>query len=102
MIGHLFEKDGGHGVLKNGVIKDGMLTADFIYMIEGNVQSEEVYFKMDGDKLTKMRTELVEKKGKLVAKDLKKLKPEIVLTTVDCSKSDKTIAGIKAYEDKLK
>ncbi len=96
-----YEKDGGHGILKNGVIENGMLTADYIYMIEGSVQAEEVYFKMDGDKLIQMSGELVDKKGKLVAKDKTKLKADVVMTKVDCAVLKETIDGIKSYENKL-
>ena len=96
-----YQKDGGHGILTNGVIEKGMLTADFIYMIEGNVQAEEVYFKMEGDKLIQMNGELVDKKGKMVAKDKTKLKADIVMTKVDCSVLKVTIDGIKSFEKKL-
>ena len=96
-----YQKDGGHGVLRNGVIEKGMLTADWVYMIEGSVQVEEVYMKMDGDKLTKMRGELVDKKGKMVAKDKTKLKAEYTLAKVDCAKIKATIDGIKSMEKNL-
>ena len=96
-----YQKDGGHGVLRNGVIEKGLLTADWVYMIEGNVQVEEVYLKMEGDKLTKMRGELVDKKGKMVAKDKTKLKAEYTLAKVDCGKIKATIDGIKAMEKNL-
>jgi uncharacterized lipoprotein NlpE involved in copper resistance len=97
-----YEKDGAHGVLKNGVIEKDLLTADYVYMIEGSVQSEEVYFKMEGNKLTKLEGELVEKKGKLVAKDKTKLKAVDVMTKVDCGKLKETIDNIKAIEKELK
>ncbi len=96
-----FQKDGGHGILKNGVLKDGIMTADFIYMIEGNVQAEEVYFKMEDAKITQMQGELIEQKGKLVAKDKTKLKAGIVMARVDCAKLKTTIDGIKGIEKQL-
>lgn len=96
-----FEKDGAHGILKNGVIENDMLTADYVYMIEGSVQAEEVYFKMEGDKLIQMRGELVDKKGKLVAKDKTKLKPDIVMTKVDCAVLKESIDAIKSFEKEL-
>ena len=96
------EKDGGHGVLKNGKMVGNMLTADWVYMIEGSVQTEEVYLKVESDKVTKMRTELVEKGGKLVAKDKSKLAVEDVLKKVECSKLDGIVKNIKAFEKKLK
>ena len=97
-----YEKDGGHGVLKNMRNEKDLLVADFIYMIEGSIQSEEVYFKVENDKLTKMETELVDKGGKLVAKDRSKLKKDIVLLKVDCSVLDGTIKAIKEIESQLK
>jgi hypothetical protein len=97
-----YQKDGGHGKLTNMRDDRGMLIADFVYMIEGSVQTEEVYFILAGDNLTKMRTELVEKGKKLVAKEPKKLSPDVVLKKVDCAKLDGVIKGIKGIEDKLK
>ncbi len=97
-----YQKDGGHGKLTNMRDDRGMLVADFVYMIEGNVQTEEVYFMVAGDKITKMRTELVEKGNKLVAKEPKKLSVDVVLTKVDCAKVDGIVKGIKALESKLK
>ena len=95
------EKDGGHGILKNGVIEKGMLTADWIYMIEGNVEVEEVYFKMEGNKLTKMQAPLEDKKGKMVAKDKTKLKAKEVFAKVDCAKTKEVVDGIKSFEKNL-
>jgi hypothetical protein len=97
-----YQKDGGHGKLTNMRDDRGMLVADFVYMIEGSVQTEEVYFVLAGDKLTKMRTELVEKGKKLVAKEPKKLSPDVILKKVDCVQLDGVIKGIKGIEDKLK
>jgi hypothetical protein len=97
-----YQKDGGHGKLTNMRDDRGMLVADFVYMIEGTVQTEEVYFILAGDKLTKMRTELVEKGNKLVAKEPKKLSPDVVLTKVDCAQMEGVIKNIKAIENKLK
>lgn len=96
-----YEKDGAHGILKNGIIENGFLTADYIYMIEGNVQSEEVYFKIDSDKLTKMSGELVEKDGKLVAKDKNKMQQEIVMPKVECTNLQGIIEDIKSFEKDL-
>jgi hypothetical protein len=97
-----FQKDGGHGVLKNGKIENGMLVADWTYMIEGSVQTEVVYIKIEGNKITKMRGELIEKDNKLVAKDPTKLKPKITLAKVDCAKIEETIKNIQQMEAQLK
>jgi hypothetical protein len=95
------QKDGAHGILTNGKLENGLWIADFVYMIEGNVQVEEVYFKRENDKLTQLTGELVEKGNKMVAKNLKKLKPTKVLKKVDCSKLDKVIKNIDAMKSQL-
>jgi hypothetical protein len=95
------EKDGGHGILRNAkMIGKDTLTAEFLFMIEGNTQIEEVYFVLAADKLTELRSELTEVKGskpvKLVVKDKKKLKPNNVLPKVDCAKVADTVKGIQS------
>lgn len=54
-------------------------------MIEGNVQTEEVMFKLDGFKLSKLEGELVEKDDKLVLKSPQTATASDVLVKVDCS-----------------
>ncbi len=95
------EKDGGHGILRNAkMIGKDTLTAEFLFMIEGNTQIEEVYFVLSADKLTELSGELTEVKGskpvKLVVKDKKKLKPNNILPKVDCSKLDAVVKGIQS------
>lgn len=51
------EKDSARGTL-TGTIKNGIITAIYDYMIEGNNQKEEVVFKMEVN-------QLLVKKGKL-------------------------------------
>ncbi len=98
-----YEKDGGHGILKNGKMEGNMLTADWTYMIEGTVQTEEIYLKVEADKITTMSGELVEdKSGKLVAKNKAELKADEVLSKVDCSTLASTIEYIKSIETQLK
>lgn len=98
-----FEKDGGHGILKNGKMEGNMLTADWTYMIEGSVQTEEIYLKIEADKVTKMFSELVEdKSGKLVAKNKAQLKADEVMVKVDCNVLASTIESIKGFEAQLK
>jgi hypothetical protein len=79
------QKDGGHGTLKGKKTGD-QITAIFNYMIEGSIQSEEVMFKIAGDKLLKANNELVDKKGVLVIKDKTKLKWDESFSTTDCPK----------------
>lgn len=95
------QKDGAHGILTNGRLENGLLVADFVYMIEGNVQVEEVYFKRENDKLTQMTGPLVEKGNKMVAKNKKSLKPTKVLKKVDCSKLNNVIKNIDAIKKQL-
>lgn len=96
-----YQKDGAHGILTNGKLENGLWIADYVYMIEGNVQVEEVYFKMGNDNLTQMTGPLVEKNKKMVAKNLKKLKPTTVLKKVDCSKLNNVIKNIDAIKKQL-
>jgi hypothetical protein len=79
------QKDGGHGTLKGKKTGD-QITAIFNYMIEGSIQSEEVMFKIAGDKLLKANNELVDKKGVLVIKDKTKMKWDESFSTTDCTK----------------
>jgi hypothetical protein len=88
------EKDGGHGVLK-GTVKDGIVNADFTYMIEGSIQKEAKMYKIEGDALYEGEGELVEKGDKLVIKNPAKVKWANKLLPVDCSKVAHTIAAIK-------
>ncbi len=85
---HPYQKDGAHGTLK-GSKKGDVITADYIYMIEGSNQIEEVVFKLDSDKLNKLEGELVEKGNKLVIKDPTKAKYTEVYPKADCSKMPK-------------
>ena len=96
-----YEKDGGHGIL-SGVKSGDMIIADWTYMIEGNVQAEQIVLKLNGDKLTKMQGELVEKGTKLVMKDPSKAKAGEVLTRVDCKLLDGVVANVKQIEKVLK
>ena len=78
------EKDGARGMFKGKKTGDE-ITADFIYMIEGSIQSEEIIFKIAGDKLLKGEGELQEKGEKLVIKDKTKLSWKETFNIVDCA-----------------
>ncbi len=82
---HPYEKDGAHGTLK-GVKKGDVITADYAYMMEGSNQMEEVVFKLESNKLSKLEGELVEKGEKMVLKDPTKAKSSEVYKKVDCSR----------------
>ena len=88
------QKDGGHGILINGVKKGDMITADWRYFIEGSDQTEEVILKLEADKVTKMTGELVEKGTKMVLKNPAKAKAGDVLKKVDCAKIAATVKMI--------
>jgi hypothetical protein len=88
------QKDGGRGTLKGKKTGD-QITAIFNYMIEGSIQSEEVMFKIAGDKLLKANNELVDKKGVLVIKDKTKLKWDESFSTTDCAKIKASIDHAK-------
>lgn len=80
-----FEKDGAHGILQNGVKKGDIITVDWQMMIEGNIQTEEVMFKLEGIKLSKLEGEMVEKEDKLVIKSPQTAIAADILIKVDCS-----------------
>jgi hypothetical protein len=85
------EKDSAHGMFK-GMKSGDQITAEFVYMIEGSIQTEEVVFKMAGDKLLKGNGELEEKSGKLVIKDKSKLTWEESFSPTDCANIQAPIA----------
>ena len=91
-----FEKDGGHGILKNGVKKGDMITVDWQMMIEGSVQTEELLFKLEDDKLSQLEGELIEKGDKIVIKSPETAKVRDVLMKVDCIKIAKGIENAKS------
>ena len=90
------EKDGGHGILKNGVKKGDMITVDWKMMIEGSIQTEELVFKLAADKLSKMEGELTEKGDKLVMKSPQTAKVGEVMTKVSCSQIAHGIENAKS------
>ncbi|MDZ4683150.1 MAG: hypothetical protein SH848_12505 [Saprospiraceae bacterium] len=78
------EKDGAHGTFKG--TKDGnVITATWNYTVEGSNQTEEVMFKIEGDKAMKASGELMEDKdGKLKMKDPASATWEETFTKVEC------------------
>jgi hypothetical protein len=90
-----FEKDGGRGSLK-GTKTGDVITAIFQYMIEGSIQSEEVMFKLEGDKLMQASAPLDDVKGVSVIKDKTKIDwTKEVFATVDCAKVKTSIDNAK-------
>ena len=80
-----FEKDGAHGILLNGVKKGDIITADWQMMIEGNVQIEEVMFRLEDVNLSKLEGELAENGDKLVVKSPQTATVSDILVKVDCT-----------------
>ena len=78
------EKDSGRGSLV-GTIKGNQINAQYTYLIEGAVQTEEVIFKLEGNILTQGLGELVDKAdGVLGIKDPTKLTWQDPMKKVDC------------------
>lgn len=78
-----YEKDAAVGTL-TGVKKDNIIHAEWVYIIEGNKQSEEVEFKLEGDKAFQRLGEFEDKNGKLVLKPSDKILYSDPMTKVDC------------------
>ncbi|MEZ5454141.1 MAG: hypothetical protein R3E93_15180 [Thiothrix sp.] len=87
-----FEKDGAHGVL-NGEINDGLIKASHTYMIEGSIQMEETYFKLEGDQLLQGTGDLVNDNGILVVKDPTSLQFTAPMDETDCSNLQQSISN---------
>ncbi|HOY15965.1 MAG TPA: hypothetical protein PLC89_01675 [Haliscomenobacter sp.] len=85
------QKDGARGMFKGQKVGDE-ITAVFDYMIEGSIQSEEVVFKMEGDKLLQGRGEMDDNNGQLTFKDKSKLDWEETFSLTDCANIKESIA----------
>ncbi|HMI06210.1 MAG TPA: hypothetical protein VK528_01590 [Flavobacterium sp.] len=84
---HFFEKDKNDGTLK-GEIKGDTLFADYTFMSEGKQSIREVAFLKQGDSYLEGYGESVEKDGKMMFKDTKKLKfdSKTILSKAECHK----------------
>jgi hypothetical protein len=91
-------KDGAYGVLNGTNFFSDTLIAEHTYMQEGSVASEEIILMKKGDNLIQLVGELMDKGGKMVIKDRRKLKAGNTLTKVDCAKVEKDFESIKAME----
>jgi hypothetical protein len=89
-----FERDGAHGYFQ-GKVADGLITADFTYMIEGSIQAEEIMFKMEGDRLLQGRGELEDKNGRLIIKDKSTVEWTMAFQKTDCAEIGQTIQNAK-------
>lgn len=79
------EQDGAHGTLK-GTATGNLIVADYNYTIEGSEQIEVMEFKLENDKISRKRGELIEKDGKLMLKDPENTPYTEIFTKIDCSK----------------
>lgn len=102
-----YEKDGARGSLK-GTKTGDIITAMFDYMIEGNIQAEEVMFKLADGKLMKANNELEQKAGVpeekaivLVIKDKTNIKWDEVFTNADCATLQGSIERAKMSTDEI-
>jgi hypothetical protein len=96
-----FEKDGGRGSLK-GTKTGDVITAIFEYMVEGSIQSEEVMFKLEGDKLMQASAPLKDVKGVSIIKDKTKIDwTKEVFATVDCAKVKSSIDNAKEVTEMI-
>lgn len=78
------DKDGAHGTFK-GKKEGDIITATWNYTIEGSEQTEQVMFKIEGDKATRASGELTEgKDGSLHMKDPAHAKWEETFSRVRC------------------
>jgi hypothetical protein len=93
-----WQKDGGRGAFKGKKLGD-IVTAVFTFMIEGSTQSEEILFKIDGDKILKGSGAMEDKKGVLTITDKTKIKWDETFLTVDCAKVKEPIKNAKEVAD---
>lgn len=78
------DKDGAHGTF-TGTKEGNLITVTWSFTIEGSEQTEEVLFKIEGDKAFRGYGELMEgEAGTLVLKDPAKVNWEETFTRVQC------------------
>jgi hypothetical protein len=87
-----YQKDGARGSL-TGLIDSNVVTADFLYMIEGSIQIEEIMLQMQPDYLMKANNPIEEVKNRLVIKDKTKLKWEEKFMKTACTVVEKQITA---------
>ena len=92
------QKDAGLGSFKGKSVGNDTYKVIYTYMMEGSVQSEEMVFKKEGDKLLKGEGELIDPKndGNLTFKDITKLTFKEAFTPTDCAKIAPSISRAKA------
>ena len=98
------QKDAGLGSFKGKSIGNDSYKVIYTYMMEGSVQSEEMVFKKEGDKLIKGEGELIDPKndGNMTLKDITKLTFKEAFTPTDCAKIAPSISRAKVMAAKIK
>jgi hypothetical protein len=89
-----YEKDGGHGSIK-GKMNGDIITGQNEFMIEGSIETEEVMFKIAGDKLLQAQGVFDEKLGKFLFTDKTKLTWKETFASTDCATISKQITNCK-------
>lgn len=97
------EKDSRLGILtgKNTFGND-TLVANFKYIQEGQVSTEELLFVKSGDKLINLESTVFDKNGNMVMTNRKKLKAGDTLMKVDCAMLKNIVAYIKEDEKHIR
>lgn len=100
---YIEEKDGTQGVLKGkNSFKSDTLLMTHKYIQEGELATEPLVFVKKGDNLIQLESTEVDKNGKMVFSNKKKLKLGNILTKVDCAKLKAAIQPIQAMEKDFK
>ncbi len=97
-----YETDSARGSL-TGTIKDDIINAKTIYSIEGDIQKEELMFKMKKDALVQGTGEMIDPKsnGNLRFKDRSKIKWKDSFKKVACSTIEKEIGYTKEVAEEI-
>jgi hypothetical protein len=100
---YIEEKDGTQGILKGkNSFKSDTLFTTHKYIQEGELATEPLVFVKKGDNLIYLESEEVDKNGKMVFTNKKKLKLGNLLTKTDCAKLKSDIQPIQAMEKDFK
>jgi hypothetical protein len=100
---YIEEKDGTQGILKSkNSFKSDTIFTDHKYIQEGEWATEPLVFIKKGDNLIYLESTEVDKNGKMVFSNKKKLKLGNILKKIDCVKLKADIQPIQAMEKDFK
>jgi hypothetical protein len=100
---YIEEKDGTQGILKGkNSFKSDTLIIEHKYIQEGEMAKESLFFVKKGDNLVHLESTEVDKNGKMVFTNKKKLKLGNTLKKIDCAKLKTDIQPIQAMEKEFK